>query len=415
MGLYDLIILGFGISGASTAYHIKEQNPDDRILIIDKMSGPGQGNTAKSAAMCRNFFSSDTNFKLADSSINFYRHLQEKRGVYLRMEKIGYLFLLGNEGYREIADILEAMGNRGLEYELFDSDKLKEALQLETCVSVDDEARMLCLVDVEKGLFIPYGFSIDPSYLVDYYTRSLKEEEALYNAKVDKIILERNDPNPGVQINDKIIKAKKIVIAAGSWTSYLLEKFEIYPHFKPKSRYIFTVQAQTKELKELIHAKGFVNGMPFTILPRSKGLLDQPIFYIKPNHKEETFWIGYNPDFLEPFKPMDEPEVDENIYEYVVSQDLRKYFPQFRVKISSCFAGQYQISIDGQPVIFEKNNLIIVGGPSGSGIMKADAIGRIAAAVYAGEDYATLYSGKEFKVSDLSLKKRRVEPEMLVI
>jgi glycine/D-amino acid oxidase-like deaminating enzyme len=66
-------------------------------------------------------------------------------------------------------------------------------------------------------------------------------------------------------------------------------------------------------------------------------------------------------------------------------------------------------------LIFEENGLIVVGGASGSGILKADAIGRIAAALYGGEEYALLFGDRRFRVSDLGLKDRSVEPEKLVI
>jgi hypothetical protein len=56
-----------------------------------------------------------------------------------------------------------------------------------------------------------------------------------------------------------------------------------------------------------------------------------------------------------------------------------------------------------------------VGGASGSGILKADSMGRIAAALYGGEEFANLYGERKFKVSDLGLKNRSVEPEKLVI
>jgi FAD-dependent oxidoreductase domain-containing protein 1 len=82
----------------------------------------------------------------------------------------------------------------------------------------------------------------------------------------------------------------------------------------------------------------------------------------------------------------------------------------------SSFAGLYEInSIDGQPIIFEENGVLVVGGASGSGILKADAIGTIAAALYNGEEYAYLYGDRKFKVSDLGLRNRSVEPEKLVI
>jgi glycine/D-amino acid oxidase-like deaminating enzyme len=82
----------------------------------------------------------------------------------------------------------------------------------------------------------------------------------------------------------------------------------------------------------------------------------------------------------------------------------------------SAFAGLYEInSIDGQPIIFEENNVIVAGGASGSGILKADSMGRIAASLYKGEEYALLYGDRKFRVSDLGLKNRNVEPEKLVI
>jgi hypothetical protein len=42
-------------------------------------------------------------------------------------------------------------------------------------------------------------------------------------------------------------------------------------------------------------------------------------------------------------------------------------------------------------------------------------MGRIAAALYGGEEFANLYGERKFKVSDLGLKNRSVEPEKLVI
>jgi glycine/D-amino acid oxidase-like deaminating enzyme len=96
---------------------------------------------------------------------------------------------------------------------------------------------------------------------------------------------------------------------------------------------------------------------------------------------------------------------------------MSKYFPQFTdCQPFSAFAGLYEInSIDGQPLIFEESGLMVVGGASGSGILKADAVGRIAAALYDDEEYALLYGDRKFKVSDLGLKYRNVEPEKLVI
>ena len=55
---YDYIIIGAGIIGSATAYHLKRLNSNLDILLIEKNQRAGFGNTAKSAALFRNLFSS---------------------------------------------------------------------------------------------------------------------------------------------------------------------------------------------------------------------------------------------------------------------------------------------------------------------------------------------------------------------
>jgi glycine/D-amino acid oxidase-like deaminating enzyme len=62
-------------------------------------------------------------------------------------------------------------------------------------------------------------------------------------------------------------------------------------------------------------------------------------------------------------------------------------------------------------VVEDMPGLIYVGGATGNGIMKCDSLGRIVAANYAGEEEAELYGGRRVRVSDISVKDRRVEKE----
>jgi L-2-hydroxyglutarate oxidase LhgO len=58
---YDTVIVGAGILGLATGFHLKAQNPNLKILIVDKRAAAGQGSTAKSAAAFRCLFASSTN------------------------------------------------------------------------------------------------------------------------------------------------------------------------------------------------------------------------------------------------------------------------------------------------------------------------------------------------------------------
>ncbi|MCL4332760.1 MAG: FAD-binding oxidoreductase, partial [Candidatus Thermoplasmatota archaeon] len=77
---YDVVVIGAGIVGLTSAYHIKKNNPDVAIAVVDRAPTYGQGNTAKSAAGFRDVFTSDVNFKLSNGSISFYREIQETVG-----------------------------------------------------------------------------------------------------------------------------------------------------------------------------------------------------------------------------------------------------------------------------------------------------------------------------------------------
>jgi hypothetical protein len=56
-----------------------------------------------------------------------------------------------------------------------------------------------------------------------------------------------------------------------------------------------------------------------------------------------------------------------------------------------------------------------VGGSSGSGVMKADSLGRIVAGCFSGQEFVELGHGEQFRAADLSLQQRDVPPEEFVI
>jgi len=428
MAEHDALIIGAGILGLSTGYHIKSRNPELDVLIVDRLGAAGQGSTAKSAAAFRCLFHSPTNFVLADSSAEFYKHVQEDLGFDLKQRWAGYLWFFDKDGYEKVLLVLKELGGRGFKYVEYDERDLVRKLDMHTSFAGDEEARMMGLGDVYKGVLIQKAGLIDVDSLVKFYeSEFLKLGGRIhYNTEVKELVVEPRQPlgmpgEPyfwqdatitGARTTKGLIKAKKTIVAAGAWISQLLDPLGIECFIKPKKRQIFSVKAKTEALKKLLFTKDFTDAgcLPFTILPK-------PSVYIRPAPEEDALWLAYADEFPRAFKLEDNPEPEENYYRYGIYQVLVKYFPQFTdCQPFSAFAGLYEInSLDGQPLIFEENGLMVVGGASGSGILKADAISRIAAALHNGEEYALLYGGRKFKVSDLGLKNRHVEPEKLVI
>jgi FAD-dependent oxidoreductase domain-containing protein 1 len=207
------------------------------------------------------------------------------------------------------------------------------------------------------------------------------------------------------------VSASKTVIAAGARIAQLLDPVGVECHVKARKRQVFNVQARTEAQCRLLNNAEFSEaGLPFLVLAK-------PQVYVRPNLDCEGFGFGYADEFPRLYLAELHPKPEPEFYQHALCPVAQKYLPQFvGTQPSGGFAGLYEVNtVDEQPVIFAQHGLVVVGGGSGSGIMKADAVGRIAAAAYAGKETAELFGGAKFRVSDLGLKNRKVEPERLVI
>jgi len=80
------------------------------------------------------------------------------------------------------------------------------------------------------------------------------------------------------------------------------------------------------------------------------------------------------------------------------------------------WAGYYAYNtIDKTHYVFRDKNIIVATGSSGSGIMKADAVGRVVASLQGGVEKTVLFGDLVIDTSDLGVHKRRVKEEEMVI
>ncbi len=418
---YDVLVVGAGIFGLATAYHVMEANPRLKIALVDMRGDVGQGATAKSAGGFRNLFTSETNRMLADSSISFYLSIQEG-GRDLGMELVGYLILRSKEQFEEIKGAALQMEKEG-KLRIYRKEELKKMIDMNFDFDGDEEAEILGVKNVDYGLFGPKCGHIDADKLAYFYRDELKAggAEFIFNTRVEGIIVEPEvklgiprEPRAwqqvrfaGVKTNKGEIRADRLVIAAGGWTQDLLNPLGIECLARPKKRQIFTIRPRTEEQKALFYTQGFneYGVLPMTFLPTGH--------YFRVDRRDGTFWMGFS-DYYRPFSTDENPEENyyyDNIYPIIV-----KYFPQFEdVRIDNMWAGLYAINyVDENPVVFKRSNMVVATGGSGSGILKGDAVGRIAAALLLGKEYAELYGGYKIPSNKLEVRGRRLEPERFV-
>ena len=425
---YDLAVVGAGIIGLSCAYHLLMDHPWAKIIILDKADHASSGDTSKSAGAVRNTFTSEVNYLLANTSLDFYLHVQRDLDFCLDLEFVGYLWLLSEEQLSAFRSLAESMTVRGIQFNFWSEDDLREmisGLQLQFG-SEDKDARRLGLGNISAGVQGVKCGTIAPERVASFYEKKLHDLGAriVYNTEVTSLILEpavrlglprepliwQDKKIKGVQTNKGAVYAKTTLVAAGRWANGILDKIGIDSHMKTKKRQIF--QLSSPEIMKLLYTGGFSEHerLPFTILPRSG-------VYMRPVRAENGFWVGAADDLGRPFLFEEDPRPEADYFTHNVHPILSKYFSQFKgVNPNKMWAGEYDINtLDANPCIFEENGLLVVAGLSGSGIMKADAVGRIASALYDSKERATLYGGRKIEVRRLGVSDRDVDPERFVL
>jgi glycine/D-amino acid oxidase-like deaminating enzyme len=425
---YDVIIVGAGVIGLSSAYHIISQEPSAKVLVIEKALSVGQGDSAKSAAGVRNVFTSEVNRLLADTSIDFYSHLQSDLKIPVNLDLFGYLWLLTSKMFEDISPIIDSLRKSGVALKTWDEKELTGMLSAAKLEVRDDdeEAKMMQLGSIRRGLQGVKAGSIAPEKLVEYYASELERMgvEIRFGERVTSIMVE---PTPklnlpsepfvwertnitGVRTSKGEIRSACTILATGSWASGLLDPLGIDCHIRTKKRQIFTFRGP--KISSLLKTEGFNDQgvLPMTIIPPCG-------IYMKPSRADSSLWIGVSDYIGRTFVFEDDPIAEEDFYTHNIYPVISHYFPAFvDARPSNKWAGHYDMNtIDGNPYIFGDSGLVVEAGCSGSGMMKADAIGRIVAAAYSKKDIATLYGGKNFKVSRLGVETRDVEHEDFVI
>lgn len=425
---FDVIVVGAGIVGLASAYHILSQDPGCRVVIVEKATSAGQGDTAKTVAGIRNTFTSEVNRLLSETSIDFYKHVQEEVKFDLHLEFVGYLWLLTAELAEQVEPVIHRMKKDGVALRVWQPDQLSKMLPQSrlTIDSDDEEAKIMGLGSIAMGLQGLKCGTLAGEKLVEFYEQEVRKlgGSMQYGERVSSFILEprhklglpheplvwQDARVEGVVTNRGEIRAEQTVLAAGSWSTDLLNNLGIDSHVRTKKRQVFALKGTG--VSNLLFSKGFNEQgvLPMTLIPPR-------LIYLKPNRSEATFWVGVSDYVGRPFTFDDEPTAEDDFYTYNIYPVMSHYFPYFEnVRPFSKWAGHYDLNtIDGNPYIFEDSGLIVADGTSGSGMMKADAIGRIVAATQAKKDIATLYGGRHFRVEKLGIETRQVEREEFVI
>jgi glycine/D-amino acid oxidase-like deaminating enzyme len=273
------------------------------------------------------------------------------------------------------------------------------------------------------------GF-LEAEKIVDFYFREAERlgVRFIFGVGVERLLLEPRTPRlevegepfpwqeprvSGALLSDgeEVRVKRKTVVAAGVWSNRILNPIGVDTFTRPKKRQVFRIPARGR-LAEIMKA-GDLTGAgspPLIILPKK--------VLVRPAVAEGSFWVQLSDELGRPYKLEEPPAPEEHYFNLAIYPILALYMPAFEgARPAGGWAGHYDVSFDGNPIVYEPpgSDLVVAGGTSGSGIMKADAIGRVAAALALGMEEVELYTGERFRVEWLGVEGRLCGREHLIL
>jgi len=417
---WDTIVIGAGVLGSATAYHLLRTDPDLGVLLLDRHPRPAMGNTRRSVALFRDLFTSSTNRVLAGSTTAFLDHV-EGTGHSLGIKRYGYYWMLGEDRMTALRGPLQDLERRGSQLEFHDRGQVRSMLGDGVVLDPGSPPGTGPMEMVAGAVLAANGGTLSPTRLARWYVSQFRAMggQVEFGFPVDRLV-PGSASGEGVRAweEGRVVavegpsgrrRGKDLVVAAGAWTPSLLDPLGIDPHVRPKTRQAFGLVGEGAV--SLHRDNGFPGGrLPVLVLP-SAGV------YLKPIHSQAMLLAGCADTFGRPFRLEEDPRAEPEFLDRQIRPVVEAYLPTMKgADVGVSWAGQYHYNtLDGNPYVFREANVTVVAGASGSGIMKSDAIGRVTAAVHLGEARAELFDGRSMDVSDLGIHGRKVEPEALVL
>src|ERR1043165_1536269 len=92
----DVVIIGGGIVGASTAYHLARRGCSN-VVVLESSEMFGLGSTGLNAGGIRYQFATTVNIELSKLSFQMMERFEEEMDQALGIKRCGYLFMLDTE------------------------------------------------------------------------------------------------------------------------------------------------------------------------------------------------------------------------------------------------------------------------------------------------------------------------------
>jgi sarcosine oxidase subunit beta len=352
----DVVIVGGGCMGASVAYHLARLGVTN-VVLLEREKMLATGSTGRNAGGVRHQFSNEANIRLSIESIGLLERFAGEVGHPIDFHQDGYLFLLSSpESVDTFGRNVALQRSLGVDVQWLDA---REAAALAPGLNADGvRAATFCQRD---GIADPNGVTMGLAKTAQSLGVAVERDVEVTGITVTAGRVAAVETTRGT------IETRAVVNAAGPYARQIGKMAGADVPVDPIRRHIFIAAGATNVPSSHIMVIDFET--TFYFHREGAGLL----FGMGERHEAPTFDTTVQWDFL--------PQV--------IDVAVTRLPALADASISHAWAGLYEMSPDGNPIIGPADGvegLFLINGFSGHGFQHSPAAGRILADMIAGRD-----------------------------
>ena len=341
----DVVIIGGGVNGLSTAYHLAMRGCTD-VVVLEKEEALATQATGLSAGGIRQQFSTAVNIRMAQYSVGMLQQFQELTGADPSFEQVGYLFLLTDPADVEIFRRSVALQRR-------------LGVQTEWLTPTETKARWphLAVDDLLAATFHePDGYA-DPYGVANGFAAAARRlgTRILLHTEATDIVVEEGHVR-GIVTNRGQISTPAVVNTAGPWAHVVGSMAGVNLPAHPYRRQIFVTAPFARLHRRTPMTIDFAHSWYFR--PEGHGLLTGMSDLDEPS----SFDMNVDWDFMVK----------------VIEHGMRRVPVFEHAQVIRGWAGLYSVTPDDQPVMGPvpgADGFYSAVGFSGHGFMLSPATG----------------------------------------
>ncbi|MFC2029300.1 NAD(P)/FAD-dependent oxidoreductase [Chloroflexota bacterium] len=342
----DVAIIGGGIMGTSTAFHLAQRGCTNVVILEKDLLA--QASTGLSAGGIRQQFSHPANIRLSQEAVRVFESFEERFGVDMEFRQVGYLFLAQSEDvWKEFVDNAEIQRQHHVPVELLSPGEIKHRWPY------------LNVEDLRGGTFCGKDGYADPYMAAMGFANAARKLGARVEEQTRVTAIRTVGGRiTGVDTARGQVDSPIIVNVAGPWGGEVARMALVELPVQPFRRQVFVTQA-------------------FEPIPKPVPMiLDiEPAFYFR----------GEGPGVLMGMSDPDEPSsfntnVDYPFLERLIDKAIHRAPLLEQAEILRGWGGLYAITPDDNPIIGEMpgaDGFFCAIGFSGHGFQQAPTVGRI--------------------------------------